>query len=62
VASTKQLQCRFCEWTTTLWCRSQSGKTRGPDHAWDRLRDHAQAFHPRDAKRAVGHAERREEA
>ena len=60
--STKKLRCRFCAWSTALWCRTQGGTTRGPDRAWARLQTHVQAFHPRDAKRAATHAESREDA
>lgn len=44
MAEKKKLRCKFCSWSTNFWYTTKKGETRGPDTAWNRLREHV-AYH-----------------
>ena len=45
MAGKKRLHCKWCNWSTNWFYTTKDEKTRGPDMAWGRLRQHAVDAH-----------------
>ena len=41
----KRVHCKFCDWSTPTFKRLKDGTTRGPEAAFERLRDHVWINH-----------------
>lgn len=54
MADSKHIKCAFCDWKTPRFRTLKSGKTKGPEAAFDRLKGHVSWNHPAKYKAIFG--------